>query len=306
MRRFTVSTILFWLLLGTVAFAEVAQFPDSDTIETLRLRITEIEEKVTALEAENARLRSEIEHYQYLREDTERYRQFIEREQSEFKDFLEKLVGNSITIISITVTVVLGVLGFFGVRTLEDFKREMKRQVQQMAQEAIAGTEAHVNALGDLVRRELWRKKARVAAAATIDDLEALHPIVIQHLRQQGIQLKTVYLPDMMPDLMTDLQKREIDILVYRYRPQPVGYDPVLDQLVDTALEYDLQMPILVYAPGDLKVPDKYRSKYGYITYANTPMTVVTNLNALIPTFGRRFSHDAPSVPGGRSGAEQV
>lgn len=296
MRRFVVTAILSWLLLCPVAFAEVVQSSDSDTIDTLRLRITELEEKVTALEAENARLRSEIEHYQFLREETERYRQFIEREQSAFKDFLEKLLGNSAKIVTLTLTVVGGVLGFFGVRTFKDIKLEMERQVQRKVQEKIAGTEAHVNALDDLVRRELLRRNARVTVAATTDDLEALRPIVIKHLRRQGIQLKVAQLPDMMSALLTDLRNREIDILVYRYRPQRGNHDPVLDELVHTVLEHGLEIPILIYVPGGLQVGVEYVSQYGYITYANTPMTVVTNLNALVPTFGRRLSHDASSV----------
>ncbi|MBY6277774.1 MAG: hypothetical protein CWE10_16520 [Symbiobacterium thermophilum] len=285
-------------------------------IEALRRNISELEEKVKDLEAENARLRAEIEHYQFLREDTERYRQFIQHEQGEFKDFLERMITFAAKVIAVIVAVGGAALAFFDIKTVNDIRRQAdrsiqeqarqikqdaKRRMQMVAKKALAGLDSRIRVLGDIVHRELMRRHARVVAAGRLEDWRSLPPTVFELLSHQGIQLDWRILPNEMEPLMQSIQNGEIDILLYYWHPEPgtePPQDPILDQLIHTLQERSLQVPVLIYTTKPIGGPNRdHANGYGYAAFANTPMTLVTSLNALIPTFGRRSSNDTPSVP---------
>lgn len=305
MRRFAVISVLFCLLLSSTAAAQVEPPPDSAPIEVFQRQIREIEQRVTALEAENARLHSEIEHYQFLREDIEQYRQFIAREQIAFKDFLERLI----TIAATVITVLSGASAYLGFKTLQDIRRDAQRVVQQgaeqikrdaeqqlqrMIRDTLTDVKTRLDVINELVHRELVRKHAHVVATGRHKDLEDLHPSVLELLTRQGIRVScTRTLPDEMETLMQSIENGEVDILLYYWHPEPEtgDYDPLLDQLIHTLGERLLHVPILIYATKTVGRANRDNvNAYGYGTYANTPVTLVTNLNTLILTFGRRPS----------------
>lgn len=276
-------------------------------IEALRRNISELEQKVKDLEAENARLRAEIEHYQFLREDTERYRQFIQHEQGEFKDFLERLITFAAKVIAVIVAVGGVAFAVFDIKTVNDIrrqadrsiqeqarqiKRDAKQRMQMVAKKALAGLDSRINVLDDIVHRELMRRRARVVACSRFEHWRSLHPTVFELLSQQGIQIDSRILPNDMEPVMQSIQNGEIDILLYYWHPEPgtnPPQDPVLDQLIHALQERSLQVPVLIYTTDHVDDPNKKHAKdYGYATFANSPLTLVTNLNAMIPTFGRR------------------
>lgn len=306
MRRFAIS-ILCLLCFSPAVFAQVEPYPQSETVESLQQNISETQQKVEELESEIARMRSEIEHYQFLREDMEQYRQFIEREQTEFKDFLERLITISAKVIGVVVTVASAMFAFLNIKTVNDvsrtttrmyrrklnqIKRSAELRMQRVAEKAVAELENQVNVLLEIVQNEISRRQARVIVCSKFPNTDALDATVLALLSHQGIQISARILPADTDSLVQSIENNQIDILVYFWHPEPgtePPQDPILDQLILTLQERSLHVPVLIYAKTYVRGQNQQLAQdYGYATFANTPVTLVTNLNALIPTFGRR------------------
>ncbi|KKM13059.1 hypothetical protein SY88_00400 [Clostridiales bacterium PH28_bin88] len=277
--------------------AQVAQ----ETVETLQ-------QKVEDLEAELTRLRAQEEHYQFLKEEIGKYREFIEQERNELMLFQESLWTKFITILGILASVI----GFMGFKTLADVKGEIKKraeksmediekrteqQLEELVQESVGYVRTKVDTLRQIIERETQYRSARVIAIGTEQDLESMG-LEIQLLQEKGICVTKQ--PHPVCNLARQLERGEVDIVLYRYHPQESDQDPAFRQILETLCQSMRQVPLLVYAPSVHVVGgDKLAlNDYPLHNFANTAATLVGNLYTLTHIFSKGvMKNDGPPVP---------
>lgn len=258
--------------------------------------MVELQRRVTELEAEVIRLEAQRDNYQYLKEETQQYREFIERERNESRKFFEDLmkyaVGGALALGG-------GIATFLGVRTAQDVRKRIQRSIDQKLPEiqskAIAevGTavegriegirEEAVAALTALHRREQWYKRARVLALGREDLLDMIQP-AFSVLEERGLQVERAPYP--IDRLADRIRNGEVNIVILRYGASRGQQDPHVPVVVDTLREIGKPVPLLVYNETHVdQADDKLIRSYVWSTYAQSNATLVGNLFQLAHVF---------------------
>lgn len=283
------------ILLATSVSAEPltpGAVADQETVE-LKRRVTELEAEVTRLQAQR-------DQYQYLKEETQQYRQFIERERDESRRFLEDLFKYVSVAVACLVAVGGALATFVGIRTVNDVRSRIQKssveklnEIQGMAiaevgaavESQIAGVrDDMVSALTELHRNQQWYKRAHVLAVGREADLLPMVKPALSRLEQRGLRV------DLAPYPMTGVADRirngEINIVIFRYGAARGQRDPHLPDVVDMLRNIGKPVSLLVY--NETRVDDADDAlirSYEWSTYANSNVTLIGNLFQLAHVF---------------------
>lgn len=96
----------------------------------------------------------EAVHYEYLREETRAFREFVEKEREEHRRFLE----SAYTISGIAIGIIAVVFTILGIRSIQDVKKlaklEYELKIKNLLEDELASTEQKILALRRLVAQE--------------------------------------------------------------------------------------------------------------------------------------------------------
>lgn len=295
---------LLYILVMAFAFPAYAE-PQPAKHESVEI----LQRKVEELETEMMRLRAKDEHYQFLKEEIQQYRKFIEQERNQIRLFYENITK----IIGFIVTILIGVASFFGFKSIDDIKKmaqeriEKKleqieesaaQQINHLVQESIGHVKKNIEALQQIIQRETQYRNSRILAIGSKENLESMKQVEIPLLESKGIQLSLQPYP--VDDLAGLLRRGEFNIVLYRYNLQDGDQqDPALCQILE-ALCTSICLPLMVYAPSIRVSKDDVQAlnDYPLHTFANSAATLVGNLYSLTHIFSREVvKNDGSPVP---------
>jgi hypothetical protein len=232
---------------------------------------------------------------EHFEKENEAYRTFIQKERSEHQTFLEK----SYTIAGIIVTVVLGILAFFGLNTFNGINKSRKDLEVLATSQLLEYTKA------------FNESQSRLGAAQT--DMRVLEQTYQQHINyfKNANPKNGSYLLIGMKDKIDVMKKEEIprfekaltklgilytdeedmksnfsmvnDVVIYRSNADKDGEDLILQELLKK-LKDEGNIPILIYAKGQPEHikgnTDKALNEYGLFHMATNPVTLIENTSA--------------------------
>lgn len=238
----------------------------------------DLSEKVEQLEEEMKQLSAKDDSYDYLKEETKAYREFVEGEWDRFLNWFFGIIG----IVSVMIT---AVITFFHMSSKKEIKNSVKAQLDQRVEEELnretEKLKIRIRELEGVVNRESWLRNSKILALdrGKLKDIISSSP-----LNQQNV---TYDFPpfNRLPYL---LAKGEVDIVVYEYdhesekqKDQDLIY--LLDQLRRHS-NRSVQIPIVMYTDGkEVRNTEvqKLLEAYEWYTYANHRITLVANTYGL-------------------------
>ncbi|WP_141201741.1 hypothetical protein [Paludifilum halophilum] len=273
--RFGVFLILFLLVSGSFplspAFAEEKQDKD-------------LSRKVEKLEAELEKLRAKEESYDYLKEENREYRKFVEKEWDRFLSMLSWFFPLAITIIG-------ALLLFLNFKSIRDIKATVREQVQEKADEELKGTlkkhvtqiEEDVASLKLMAARESWFKNANILV---LDKGTLQSFLSSTHLSERE---NLIYASKPYEQLPHILEEERVDIVIYEYDKPDVEdeWDPHIIDVLNQLKQAKETIPVVIYCPHQLprKEFNRISKCYRWYHFANTPITLITNVSSLSHVF---------------------
>lgn len=237
-------------------------------------------------------------HYQYLTNELNQYRSYLQQERTEHRQFLER----GMTIVSIFVGIVGTVLGVLGVRTyrdirkqLQDFRQNAEQKLQQDLAQAraqfasdaraafaqdpgVKEAERKYQALTQLVNTRIAVDQGTYLLLAYPDKLAEMQAPgeEVSFLAQAFPNLTTLTAPQ-LPELST------LDVLIYRVQVDGEGEDAFLrDQLLPSLQQQKAAVPLVVYAKGFSErikgETSNALTKYPLHVIANMTPTLIDNI----------------------------
>ncbi len=244
----------------------------------------------------------------YMLNEIKDYRRYIEKERQAYQDLLTRIYGA----VGILIAAVAGIVGFFGIKTLQDLKAQslvrieqakeeieaktrlqMAEQLSLLVQDKLSESTEVVAALLMLARKEAIWQGARIRVISRYEPyLTKMQAFEIRKLRNGGA---TVDDSDWQPS--EDLSM--YDAIIYAYHDaktiniekedeeghthnEQIRYDAVLTEELLPALEHK-SIPLIVYNyyhPDpfiDRKKSKSALDEYPYGMLANAPFTLMAN-----------------------------
>ncbi|MGF7086904.1 hypothetical protein JOD24_000736 [Kroppenstedtia sanguinis] len=245
----------------------------------------DLSEKVEQLEKEMNQLSAKNDSYDYLKEETKSYREFVEGEWDRFNNLLQ-------WVLPIVVTVIGATLIFFDVKSIRDIKKRteeinntVKKQLDQHVEEELnRETEKmriRIRDLENIVNRESWLRSSKILVL----DRGKLKEIISSSPLNQKNVIYDSPSSHRLPDL---LEKGEVDIIVYEYgndseKPRDEDLSSLL-KILKVHSEQSVSIPIVIYTEGKQvgKTEVQELSKnYPWYTFANNRITLVSNTYGL-------------------------
>ncbi|MCS1350066.1 hypothetical protein [Mechercharimyces sp. CAU 1602] len=291
--------LLCLLFCGGVSFASAEETSEKE-------RISELEEEVRRLQLEAA-------NYEYLKEETESYRQSVEEEMSSYREFVQAeresfldtinlllYVGGSVIVfIGILITYFLGRSAIDMKQTMDSHKntlykqlgqakKQTNREFRELLQQEMNHAQERIEALTHLVDKEMAYKKARVLVTGSTEDIERMKSVELSEIQKRGltnIEVVSYSYDKMKQYIQNDL----IDILILRYRPID-GVDPRMGELVEMLSQQQCSIPLLIYTyPFGMMSQHEYEqaNSYQWSMIATLPTSLAGNLFVTAHAFHR-------------------
>ncbi|WP_380166496.1 hypothetical protein [Kroppenstedtia sanguinis] len=258
----------------------------------------DLSEKVEQLEKEMNQLSAKNDSYDYLKEETKSYREFVEGEWDRFINLLQ-------CVLPLVVTVIGATLIFFDVKSVKGIKKradekaeEIKKDVENTVQnqfegraeqafEKVIGNEVtdlqdRIGELGELVDKEVWYKSSKILVL----DRGNIRPLLSTSPLDKN--LKIDYEAPPYHRLSQLLKLNEVDIIVYEYdlNAEDQRDSDLIKVLKQIKKDSDLPIPMVVYYPDRLNNEIKeYLDIYKWYVFANSPVTLFTNMYSLAHVF---------------------
>lgn len=255
------------------------------------------EQRLLQLESDWVRVKTAEQSYQYLREETKSYRDFLEKAQTRAEDNMKWWFGTFLVIVSalIAVATALGLKSYLGAlksveKTVKDTYRE---KTTQLIDSRFSELSDKLSALESAVAREARYGKCRVLIAGAPehigqmkDDIELLRKSV------------TVYTGEELDKLAERVNNDGIDMVIFRFSPRD-GQDPRLSIVTEQLRGVQRPVPLLVYTHGNGPLVGSDRAAtdaYRWSTFANNPATLLTNIYLLAHAFAHELLQGGEGV----------
>ncbi|WP_089972234.1 hypothetical protein [Lihuaxuella thermophila] len=308
-----VCCLFFFLFSHTIhVYAEEAKTP---------------EQKMAELEAEMERLKAKGENYDFLKEEVKNFRESVQKERESltntFNIYLGLLTG-IIGVAGLSITIV-GFIFYFKVgqsrKELDDqintmkkemqdrlnqleyeftekvrkkFQKEMEKVAAQLINEEMDTYKESLEALNELIDKELKNKKVRVLVTGPEDEIKKMEENELKILNKQVY--KTTVKPFDKAEIAKELQNNEFDIIIYRYpKTNEGGYQSSVGILAQMLKQHSRQLPLLVYSDYG-KIDDPELNTYLLRSYANIPSSLISNLFSLYQVFYKQEAKVPSSV----------
>jgi len=240
-------------------------------------------------------------HYQYLTEETRAFRQFIEKEREEHRRFLEQFY----TIMGVVVSIVAGIVAFFGWQTRKDIKQEIEAYKEDATTKAqneldraqnefirlvnekfqsnplLRAAEERYQVLLDMVEQAMDLKNAEFLFIADLKNVK----LEVEKLSEVNGTPKVVVLP-----WAAGMDLAPYDVIIYEFVPKSSGkkdesgrdvkVDEHLEQLVDALSSLKHPKPLVVYATRGKFIVDttlEKLSSYPLHHIANNIISLIDN-----------------------------
>ncbi len=257
---YLVLAIVAILLIGALAWSGAAPAQGEDSTDWAAL-ITE--ETPSAVEAQ----------YEFLKEQVTEFRDFVERERIHHEHFVEWTLGIGLAIF----TLVFSVLGWIGIRSLTDAKKNIKDLVIKQFEEYINQESDEVwGTINDIAANVVGEKlnlnkSVCVVAPNPSDEKEAR--FLVQILESRGLKSIDLKIGDA-------IELDGYELFVYKY-------DANLEQhLIGLVRQLkNNPKPLIVYSTE--RVVSTEFSSYEWRLLANTPLSLVNWVFFSLATFDK-------------------
>lgn len=225
-----------------------------------------------------ATLSPSVEHYQYLKEENQKFREFVENERKEHRQFLEDAYNRTTILISVFsgILAATGIfLGFLGFNRLKDVKDkallEYEKQIKVILQAALANTDQKIQALQRLVNQEEMWISSR------------LRFIVPEKVIPTFKKEELAYFGGEKPQFhVAPFQEQEdwgsFHAIIHYFDPDDKGEDETLKKLL--AQLKGQSIPLIVYTHGlwiEKNETKKVLDAYQFNSPANNIITLLNN-----------------------------
>ena len=276
------------LLFTSVAFA-ASSSPEQD----LARKVADLEAEVAKLRAQNdlqaTLLRELISFRSDLSADAKTHRESLEQTTDRSFHMIERLIN----VAAIVFGLVAAAFTCVGLRTIKDVKRIVEEKastsLKAIIDKRVYAYEQRVEALQSLADREMSHRNSRVLILGSEEDIEALNT-ERDEITRSGV--RSVAISEYpCKDLPGKITNDEVDIIVFRFHPNEDKSDPRICQLSSFLQEKGCRIPLLVYTHGYGRVEKADKQildQYPWSTYANNPVTLVSNLYGLAQIFSSK------------------
>lgn len=266
--------ILLLLCLFLIPFCAFAQ----TNVDNHEKRIQELETEVIKLKAQN-------EHYQFLKGEIKNYRENITNEEKGFTDFIKFIIY----VAGGLVTVAIGLLTFFGIKTYRNVAKWIKETTKQNMKKVISTEmESHtekINALEQLITKQLRQNKCRVLIIGQETDRKSMGK-EIEELEKCVGEVEFMIFNE--KEFKKKLEE-SIDAVVLKYQKnESINSDERLEAIVTLLNKTGQEIPLIIYYNGRLEEKEKDKetcNKYFWTNFSNSPCTLVGNVYMLAHAF---------------------
>lgn len=267
-KKLSIWGIAVTFFLALLVFISPTAFAENE--KDLSDKVEKLEQKVDKLSAKD-------DSYDYLKEETKSYRQFVEKE-------WEMFLYTFISFLTIGVTGVSGVLVYFNIQSRKDvenlqkeIKEEAEREFNNVKRSVVTNLQSRVDSLEKMIEKEVWFQNSNILALdrGQLEEILSLSP-----LNKNNIKYATPPLNN-LSDL---LAKKEVDIVVYEYDIKNEE-DSHIAGIIDKLRKHSEPIPIVIYYPKRGHLKNKDIDRYKWHLFANSPVTLVTHTRSLVHFF---------------------
>lgn len=235
--------------------------------------------------------------YQFFKNQTKEFRDFVEKERTHHREFLEDLYTKIVWFAGAIVTLGIGFFVFFDIRSRKDIKQIITQQFEQHGLQIIdeqnKSIKINIDALQQLLQQETNYKRKRILFLTTQADREKFTTRELKIIDSRGMQNYEI-LHDFKKALPL-IVRETFDVVVYYYNPAleegEKNGDQTMRQMLETLRFRQSKTPFIVYnyekgSAGRLYGIDMAEMvKYPYAVLANFPITLVNLLHTVTNYF---------------------
>ena len=204
--------------------------------------------------------------------DVEDFRDYIQKERTEHRTFLEELYTKTCWGIGILITLFVGICSFLGWKSYDNIKKQTETYITDKAKDIINNANKEVNnqieILKDRVDEELSYKNAKMFIYGVNNELEDITTI----FHKKGIG-KIVNSKD-----LTELDKS------FCFAIFSINSEDEFKNIIYYLEKEKLNIPFLIYTSLRIN-PDLFKSCPYYCSIANSKTTLIINTFSLLKMF---------------------
>ncbi|SMO36463.1 hypothetical protein SAMN06264849_101252 [Melghirimyces algeriensis] len=282
-KKLSIWGIAVTFFLALLVFISPTAFAENE--KDLSDKVEKLEQKVDKLSAKD-------DSYDYLKEETKSYRQFVEKE---WEMFSNMVIGIS----AVTVSVVGGVLLFFGFhskKAIKNIQKEYTEQVEEMKEKLekeanqkfyelmeskVTELRHKVNELETMIAKESWFQNSNILVLYR-DELKDI--VSTSPLSRKKIEYRA--LPD--NNLAHHLSQEKVDIVLYEYDTESNSQeDSCIADVLDELKKHKDTIPIVIYCSGEIKNEDMMKEikSYRWYQFARSQVSLTTHTYAFAQIF---------------------
>lgn len=249
------------------------------------------EQKQTNVQEVN-KTASQVE-LQFLKDEINEYRKFIQQEREEHQKFLESYYDKTLDLFYILGIVIIALVTIFGLTSIWQIKKSVNRLFSKYTLSLISRENEQlkisIDDLKNVVNRETLYLNKRILFLCSPFDQKKLERRELQMIYSRGIKKENLIMINNLDEVVQNLEKNSVDLLLYYYNPIEQKIDQILHDLIDYLKKKDKSIPLIVYnfeKPGERgqlfpNDSEKMRS-YPYHLAANFPITLVNQTYSTI------------------------
>lgn len=262
----------------------------------LLLTIQSYSQSVGQTDKQNEKSTISAEELRFLKTEITTYREFIQQEREQHREFLESYYEKTLYLFYIIGSVILFLITVFGITSIWQIKRSVHRLFDKYTVSLLTkeneSLKQYIDDLKKIVDHETRYLKRKIILLCTDDDQNKLEQRELPMIYARGIKGDNLKIYSQISDVTQAMKNNSIDLMLYYYNPNEQKTDATLHKLIEQLKKNDKPIPIIVYnfdKPNERgllfsKDSEAMRS-YPYHLAANFPITFVNHIYTTINYF---------------------
>ena len=288
---FTTFTFILILIAGTIGFSQPSLSQASPPANVSVSAQTDKEVELIK------------EQYKNLKEQNKDMMSRLENERTNHYKFIERTYSEIQLVISISAGGLLAVFTFFNWKPKKDVEDELKKNTEKLAKELeefkqnaktkaeaafyeviekeVGDIQDKFSALRQIVESYTGYRKKRITIIGDSKQIESINDS-IESLEQKGFQ--SINRVEESSFIAKSFNPNSSDLIIYLFKEREEKLTEELQKALDSNI-LDILMilkqtnlPIIVYAPKNLKVPKYILEQYEWILIANNQITLMNGI----------------------------
>ena len=271
---FTITFILL-LLTGSVGFPVFAQTPQPST--------------VVAADRNDKEIELIKEEYKNLKEQNKDIISRLENERKSHYEFVEKTYSEIQRVFYFSVLIITGLVGFFGWKTQKDLQSQIKEfssiaakklesDFDAVIKKEIGKIQIRFDDLQETVKSNTAYKNKGIIIIGDQKQIDSIQESIEKFKKKQFQYIRPI---EESSFTTKTFKPKNWDLVIYLFKERnkdlPEDEQKALDKSILEILDIlkVLDLPIIIYTPKNLRIPNYILEKYEWILPANSQITLI-------------------------------